>query len=57
MCYRCLDKEFSVEQSNFYFTVIGSFKPGMQMQEIFVQVNTFYSRSSFLDYEDLRVNG
>ena len=23
MCYRCLDREFSVEQSNVYFTVIG----------------------------------
>ena len=23
MCYRCLDKVFSVEQSNVYFTVIG----------------------------------
>ena len=23
MCYRCLDREFSVEQSNIYFTVIG----------------------------------
>ena len=22
MCYRCLDREFSVEQSNVYFTVI-----------------------------------
>ena len=23
MCYRCLGKEFSVEQGNVYFTVIG----------------------------------
>jgi len=23
MCYTCLDREFSVEQSNIYFTVIG----------------------------------
>ena len=23
MCYRCLAREFSVEQSNVYFTVIG----------------------------------
>ena len=23
MCYRCLHREFSVEQSNVYFTVIG----------------------------------
>ena len=23
MCYKCLDREFSVEQSNIYFTVIG----------------------------------
>jgi len=23
MCYRCLDREFSVEQSKVYFTVIG----------------------------------
>jgi len=23
MCYRCLDKEISVEQVNVYFTVIG----------------------------------
>jgi len=23
MCFRCLDREFSVEQSNIYFTVIG----------------------------------
>ena len=23
MCYRCLDREFSVEQSNVYLTVIG----------------------------------
>ena len=60
MCCRCFDREFSVEQSNIYFTVkhfmsYGSLKPGMQMREIFVRFNTFYSRSSFLDYAGFRV--
>ena len=64
MCYICLDREFSVEQSNIYFTVIGQ-----ALQELWqfesrhansrnlrVCFNTFYSRSSFLDYVGLRVN-
>ena len=65
MCYTCLDREFSVEQSNVYFTVIGQ-----ALQELWQfesrHANTrnlraflihFYSRSSFLDYAGLRVKG
>ena len=60
MGYRSLDREFSVEQSNVYFTVIGLVLQELwqfeSRREIFVRINTFYSRSSFLDYAGSRVN-
>ena len=63
MCYRFLDREFSVEQSNVYFTVIGQALQELWQFEyrhansrnLLCVFNTFYSRSSFLDYAVLRV--
>ena len=63
MCYRCLDREFSVEQSNIYFTVIGQALQELwqfetrhaNLRNLCAFYNTFYSRSSFLDYAGLRV--
>jgi len=64
MCYTCLDREFSVEQSNVYFTVIGEALQKLwhfeyrhaNSRNLPCVFNTFYSRSSFLDYAGLRVN-
>ena len=63
MCYRCLDREFSVEQSNIYFTVIGqAFHELWQFETRHANArksscgfSTFYFRSSFLDYAGLWV--
>ena len=62
MCYRCLDREFSVEQSNIYSTVIGqAFHELWQFETRHANARNihvvliFYSRSSFLDYAGLRV--